>query len=171
MPGAYESEFRVTNLDWDPKLEDKESQEFKQLTAEVESQLGELYPGAQVKVVDFRRGSVVVKFRVVYPEDKGPAPSKEEVERMLRDRLEQGGKFGEFDVDADSVHAGCEETLQVTCISRIMLCFFFHLNSRSRHVRGDRLQRRLVRLRGRRLPLRLPRVHDGGVRRTHVHQH
>ncbi len=138
MPGAYESEFRVTNLDWDPKLQDKESQEFKQLTAEVESRLGELYPGAQVKVVDFRRGSVVVKFRVVYPEGEGPAPSKEEVERMLRDRLEKEGKFGEFDVDADSVHAGCEKTLQVTYISRIILCFF-HLNSRSRHVRGDRL--------------------------------
>ena len=125
MPGAYESEFRVTNLDWDPKLQDKESQEFKQLTAEVESRLGELYPGAQVKVVDFRRGSVVVKFRVVYPEGEGPAPSKEEVEGMLRDRLEQGGKLGDFEVDADSVHAGCEKTLQVTYISRIILCYFF----------------------------------------------
>ncbi len=64
VPGAYEGEFRITNVAWNDKLMDEESDEFKQLSAQIEEQLKQLAPDAEaVKVVNFRSGSVVVKFR------------------------------------------------------------------------------------------------------------
>ncbi len=60
---AYDGEFRITNLAWDERLSDSSSPMFQNLSEKLEKELAEIYPEAEISVMKFRPGSVVVKYR------------------------------------------------------------------------------------------------------------
>ena len=63
VPNAYDSEIRLTGLDWSDSLLDPKSPRRRDITEEIEAELESMFRGARVRIVEYREGSVIVKFR------------------------------------------------------------------------------------------------------------
>jgi len=66
VEGAYDGSFRIVDAPFDPSLADMTSPTAQTLKETLEHKLRELYPGADVDVVGFEAGSIVVKLRYIF---------------------------------------------------------------------------------------------------------
>lgn len=98
------SEFKITNTPWDSKLGDATSQEFRTLADKLHTALLSLLtsiPGfVDVKILRFRRGSVIVEFDVIMAGDEGAVAQGS---TAALEKLRTEGQLAEFTVDKDSV--------------------------------------------------------------------
>ena len=80
VENAYDGEFKVTNVAWDSRLLNSDSEMFKNMAAKLEVALYELFTNSRlrdeadfnIRVTSFASGSVVVKFRISYMPKNDP---------------------------------------------------------------------------------------------------
>ena len=110
VPNAFNGKLKITNMEWDTKLEDKSSEIFKTLRNKVENDLVRLFeeisPNSKVNIVvtGFSPGSVVVSYIVGWL-SKNVIHSAIDVRKEMVHKLKEGnGKLvGQFIVAKQSI--------------------------------------------------------------------
>merc|ERR1719320_581008 len=110
VPNAFNGKLKITNMEWDTKLEDKSSEIYKTLRNKVENDLVRLFeeisPNSKVNIVvtGFSPGSVVVSYTVGWL-SKNIIHSAIDVRKGMVHKLKEGnGKLvGQFIVAKQSI--------------------------------------------------------------------